>query len=365
MQVQVEIKIPTAHTTLDSRPYTLYDISLRLPLRTWTVSKRYSEFAVLHHELSVQAGAPPPASLPPKHYFANTTGNAALTENRRTGLEAYLQAIDGGADPRWRDTAAWRTFLNLPSNMSGRSGGTLPVRNAASNRNMGSDPALWLDLHRRLKRLLREARSLIAPKPQAEALTMNHETSVAAKSVLARAETLLDNLDRGLASSQDEWGKEPLGEGELRRRRDLVAAGRKEKGDLENLILKMAQKREVDQVLEGNRELLGPATKSSAVAKPHSAAKPLGKGRVIGRESSKTRELDNEGVLQLQKQTLQDQEEDVEIIAQAVRRQRELAIKINEELAVQNEMLSILDEDATRLDAEISVAKKKIAGISL
>jgi len=88
-------------------------------------------------------------------------------------------------------------------------------------------------------------------------------------------------------------------------------------------------------------------------------------GRVLGgKETDRTRELDNRGVLQLQKQIMGDQEQDVLEIGKAVSRMREMGLMINEELVIQNQMLDLLDQDAGRLEGKIGVAKKKIDRIS-
>ncbi|KFX93874.1 hypothetical protein V490_04618, partial [Pseudogymnoascus sp. VKM F-3557] len=75
------------------------------------------------------------------------------------------------------------------------------------------------------------------------------------------------------------------------------------------------------------------------------------KGRVLGapaQETERTRELDNEGVVQLQKQMMQEQDMDLDELAKIVRRQKEMGIAISDELDLQNEMLTRVDEDVTR-----------------
>ena len=104
--------------------------------------------------------------------------------------------------------------------------------------------------------------------------------------------------------------------------------------------------------------LFGPSSTSTTTTKP------VASGRVLGRESDKTRALDNQGVLQLQTQMMQEQDEDVMVLARAVARQRELGMQIQEELVVQNEMLGMLDEDVTRVQGKMDVASKRIGKIS-
>ena len=174
---------------------------------------------------------------------------------------------------------------------------------------------------------------------------------------------MLQALDTGLANlaSASSWGTPRLGEGELRRRRDLLSSAKREKEGLETLLSAMVAKSAVDKTVADKSEstalLGGPA---AAAGKPVAASR----GRVLGKESDRTRALDNQGVLQLQKQMMQEQDEDVMVLARAVARQRELGEQIQEELLVQNEMLGMLDEDVTRVQGKMDVARKRIGKIS-
>ena len=115
----------------------------------------------------------------------------------------------------------------------------------------------------------------------------------------------------------------------------------------------MVAKSQVDQTVASAAEktsLMGPRMPSSS--------------RVLGKETDKTRALDNNGVVQLQKQLMQDQDQDVTVLARAVARQKELGVAIQEELEVQNEMLGMLDEDVTRVQGKMDVARKRIGKIS-
>ncbi len=162
-------------------------------------------------------------------------------------------------------------------------------------------------------------------------------------------------LEQGLKNlGQNTWGSEKLGEGELRRRKDLVSSAKREKEGLEDLLSAMAAKAQLDKTVasvQDKHALMG-------------SAPPKQSGRVLGRETDRTRALDNQGVLQLQKQLMQEQDEDVTVLAQAVQRQKELSISIQEELAVQNEMLGMVDEDVTRVQGKMDVARKRIGKIS-
>ncbi|KAL3468457.1 hypothetical protein BJX64DRAFT_273429 [Aspergillus heterothallicus] len=391
MAPPLEISIPTATTSATSPPYTIYNILLRLPLRSFAIDKRYSDFTTFHTTLTSQTNAPPPATLPPKSWFSNTVSNTTLRESRRQGLESYLRAINESDDPRWRSSPAWRAFLNLPSL------GPTHVKNGASSEHAGAngngngvaassarlhaaitgpgiggngepirDPTLWLDCYRDLKSHLHDARLHLTRRDQETTPQRQHESSARAKSSLVRVGTLITALDEGLkgnsGSSRDSGESSiSLGDGELRRRRDLLINARKEKDGLEDLLNAMAAKSRVDSVVASvkNKETLFAPGASSGGRKP-----PARSGRVLGKETDKTRELDNQGVLQLQQDTIKEQDMSMEELIKVIRRQKELGIQINEELEIQNEMLRMVDEDTDRVQQKMDIAKKRVGKIS-
>lgn len=372
MTSRPEISIPTTSTSSTPKPYTIYNITLRLPLRTFTLQKRYSDFTTLHKTLTSQAnGASPPASLPPKSYFTSTTSSPALAESRRLALQAYLQTINTDPDDRWRNTSVFRSFLNLPSTSSnGRH--TNDIRsaiNGASSRPI-TDPVAWLDHHRHLKTTLHSARLALTKRDQSASPQSQHECSASAKKSLVQAGQSIANLDQGLKTlSSDAWGGggssggEKLGDGELRRRRDLVESARKEKEGLENLLNAMVAKSSLDATIAQASAASKEKLLAASGEDPNARRKPA-TGRVLGKETDRTRALDNQGVLQLQKQLMQEQDEDVDVLAQAVARQRKIAEEIQEELVVQKDLLGLLDEDVDRVQGKMDVAKKRISKIN-
>ena len=305
-------------------------------------------------------GSAPPVQLPSKSWFTRTISSPALTEERRKDLEAYLIGINEAGDDRWRSTSAWRSFLNLPGSTGARSSlaSDLPsALNGPGGTPTLTDPVVWLDHHRDLKSQIHDARLALTRRDQASTALGQHEASAQAKKCLVKAGTMIGTLDTGLRtlSSGSIKGGSSLGEGELRRRRDLISSARRELEGLESLLSAMATKSALDKTVANAAE------KSSLVGAPRS--KPA-TGRVLGKETSKTRALDNQGVVQLQKQLMQEQDEDVNILAKAVAKQRELGVQIQEELEVQNEMLGMLDEDVSRVQGKMDVARKRITKIS-
>lgn len=318
---------------------------------------------------------PPPEPLPAKSWFKSTASSPELTEERRKGLEAYLRAIAENPDRRWRETSAWRSFLNLPST-GASSASSARKELVEANQRLGlgsnagqvaSDPGVWLDLHREMKGQLHDARLFLGRRDAAATAQAQYEAGANAKRCLVKAAGLVANLEEGLqilsdAEKRGEGGSR-VGAGELRRRRDLLGSAKVEREGLEKLSISLAVKNQnvkaertggAAATLQDKNALFGPG-----VSRPS--------GRVLGvpvPETSKTRELDNEGVVQLQKQMMQDQDQDVEELGKIVRRQREMAGAIHSELELQNEILTGVDRDVDRLKGKIDVTKKRVNKIS-
>ncbi|KAH6658075.1 PX domain-containing protein [Truncatella angustata] len=366
MAPPAEISIPSTslHTPTDnSSPYTLYNITLRLPLRTFVVQKRYSDFATLQQNLQSLVGAAPPAPLPAKSWFKSTVKSPQLTEDRRRGLESYLRAIAESPDRRWRETAAWRQFLQLPGiNSAGNSAASvragagfgIPNRDAA-NAAAAQDPGTWLDLHKEMKGELQEARRCLARRDGAADNSTALEAGAAAKRALVKAGGLLIALLDGLRAIQD---SKRLGDGEIRRRKDLLAAAKVDREDLDKLSNSIAASAKA-----GTGSGM-PSASDKAALLGHA---PRTGGRVLGAplpETERTRELDNQGVAQLQRQMMSEQDEDVDSLAKIVRRQKEMAFEINREIEEQNELLDEMSSNVDRIQTKTDIAKKRVKKIS-
>nr|POF15012.1 vacuolar morphogenesis protein 7 like [Quercus suber] len=376
MAPALQISIPTASTAelAGSKPYTVYHIVLQLPLRKHETRKRYTDFTTLHAQLTSQTGASPPAPLPAKSWLRRTVNNAALTEERRQGLERYVKSIIESEDARWRSSSPWRSFLNLSSGMSTMSAdGTLSKTAAGrpgSQNGAIQDPTQWLEAHRDLKTQIQTARSKLKQREAATTPQVQHSMSAEAKASLVRAAASIAQLDDALrsmsaASKGDDagWGgAKKLGDNEIRRRRDLVSAAKKEVEGLEGLLKSMATKNAQSSF---NNSTAATTDDKEALWRGTSAAKP--RGRVLGgppKETERTRELDNSGVLQLQQQIMQEQDEDVLSLGKTVAKLKDMGILINEELAIQNEMLGLMEQDADRLQGKIDVGRRRIGKIS-
>jgi regulator of vacuolar morphogenesis len=378
MAPALDISIPSASTATpdNAKPYTVYHVVLQLPLRRHEIRKRYTDFTNLHAALSSETGAAPPAPLPGKSWIRRTVGNDSLTEERRKGLEAYVKAILGSDDARWRSSSAWRQFLNLPSGASANmtNGSAVKSRRRSSAGGI-RDPNDWLDAHRELKTHIQNARQLLKQREAATTGKEQHAISADAKANLVRAAASITQLDDGLKSIADAsrgddagWGgSKKLGAGEIMRRRDLLSAARKEVEGLEGVLKSMATRSATENSSSSSSAGVGAAATNAdkeGLWKGTSAAKPS--SRVLGgplKETERTRERDNEGVIQLQQTIMKEQDEDVMVLGKTVAKLKDMGILMEEELTVQNEMLGLVEGDVDRVQGKIDVAKRRIGKI--
>ncbi|KAK3295449.1 Phox domain-containing protein [Chaetomium fimeti] len=366
MAPPLEISIPSTsiNTPADNnktKPHTLYNITIRLPLRSFVVQKRYSDFAALHQALTSLVGTPPPSPLPGKSWFRSTVASPDLTEQRRAGLERYLRAVAEPPDRRWRDTPAWRAFLNLPAAAGGGGGGASASASGVSiearvpaiglrdaNLAAASDPATWVDLNKEMKRELGVARAALARKEHATADGEVREAEAQARRALIKAGSLMGPLEEGLRVMK-ESGR--LGGGEFTRRRDAVEAAKYEKGLLDQLAAALATRGGA-----GGSKEQGESDRAKLVG----TRRPV--GRTIGAplpETEETRELDNAGVLQRQKVVTQEQDQRVGELGAVVHRLNQLGTAINDEVIYQNGLLDQANDAADSLGRKLGVANRR------
>ncbi|KAI4612503.1 hypothetical protein J4E80_007237 [Alternaria sp. BMP 0032] len=384
----LKISIPTTQeqSQENGKAYTSYTIKIEhpFPRAATSIQKRYSDFSALDSSLRSEVSAAPPAPLPPKSWLGGflglgtTTSTPEAIEKRRAGLEAYLRAIENAEDGRWRVSKAYKKFLELgeKDGVNGKKAAGFPGSQFGKDR--VRDSSDWLDKHSELKSNLQDARRWLTKREQATAATAQHEAAANAKKSLVRAGTLISALEEGLSrlggsnkKTSDDWSGDKLGDGEIRRRKDMISGLRKERDGLDSVLNSMA----VKAAISGSGTSSTPSTSSSAAvtesqkaglfsSRNTSNTKSSSSRRVFGgppaQETDKTRELDNEGVLQLQQQIIQEQDEDLVDLSTVVRRMKEMGVQINTEIVEQNAMLGLFEEDVERVDGKIRIAKKRV-----
>jgi regulator of vacuolar morphogenesis len=145
----------------------------------------------------------------------------------------------------------------------------------------------------------------------------------------------------------------------------MISTLRKEKDSLENILNSMAVKAASASASNATSSAAVTSSQKAGLFKGASASAPSSR-RVLGGapvETERTRELDNDGVLQLQQQIISEQDEDLVDLTTVVRRMREMGVEINREIVEQNALLGLFEEDVERVDGKVRIAKKRIAKI--
>jgi regulator of vacuolar morphogenesis len=332
------------------KPHTCYHVSVRLPLRSYTLPKRYSDFTALQDQLVHVVGLPPPVALPKKHFLSSTLNNPALIEERRKGLEEYLQGIINAQDPCWRDSPPWRTFLNLP------------VTNKSRKVDRGKEED-WLQVHKQAKTLLQDARQHLSRRSTAPTIKEQHSASAAAKRCLVLAGTKVTALQNELNSveSDHDQGKGVwLGEGEIRRRRDLIGELNAEILGLERLNQSLAIQRTTLSVPNASEQNANPLFMQQPTHNPVSIRRVFG----APPETERTKGLDNAELLQLQTTIMKEQDDQMDEFLRQVRRSGNLAQQIHEELGSHLDLLEGLEADVDHVDVKIKRASKRADKLS-
>ncbi|CAE6368483.1 unnamed protein product [Rhizoctonia solani] len=352
MAIIQSIHVRSHETRTEPKPHTVYKIEVQGPVRSWPVWKRYSEFVDLDVELTKATGSAPPAPLPPKHAlsfsFRRTLNDEKLLEERRSGLEAYLRAIVGAKDAKWRDNVSFREFLNAP-----RAQTTAAGDGSASQFTTAS----WLDEQADLMTMARDIRADLNKR---ETLSDRndvqgaHTAGVNAKRKLAALVLRVGVLAKGLA----ELALAGMSQGELQRRSDMVA---RLQDDCENLGKMVVAARQTSRGTE--RVLPTAADRERLLNETSTTHKPF--GRVFGQrqapqETAETRPLDEPGLLQLQNTQMEQQDAQLSQLSAILRRQNQIGTAIGAEIAQQVEMLDQLSTDLDTTGTKLTNARRQL-----
>ncbi|KAJ1942023.1 hypothetical protein FBU59_003324 [Linderina macrospora] len=395
------VKIPTAETRTEPDTHVEYALQVQGPVRSWTVWHRYNDFVAFAYDLSREfPGASPPVPLPPKtltSWFSKLTAPASGTgassqldfiEERRHGLERFVQSMITCEDTRWRSSQSLQKFL-APAGKTARylaSKGSSDVESDSG----WVTAASWLDDMRGAEQTVRDVRQCILKRENAltrNEVSISHQCTMQAKRKLGDLTKALKELEHGL-----EVIGRSLTAGELLRRQDMLAGLGEEKVNLTRMVLgpgvvvsssdKAALLDGATADANGGTRVLGragsglnnnattfnmpgamPVRVSSSAGQGNGRAQPRSR-RIFGnnnapQETNETRGLDNQGLLQLQVDRMKEQDLAVAGFSQLLQRQCEMGMAIGTELDLQNQLLSELDQDLDRTGSKLATARRQ------
>ncbi|KAL2916579.1 hypothetical protein HK105_204012 [Polyrhizophydium stewartii] len=401
-----EREAPTKHVA--------YEVVLRGPVRSWSVWRRYSEFEALHRELvALYPDHPPPQQLPAKSLALSTAlatlglglaADPAKIEARRAGLEQYLLSLLKARDARWRRSIAWQQFLAIPESLRPAALASAPASGSASQRqpaagsdaspaasdltarlaDMSARPAggsigadVWIDDLRQLQALVTDIKAELNARARAAEtgnVALAQSKSAHLRKAVGVAAERLNALDTALLAAEAALRSSPQGapqpgrdptthtsKGEVRRRQDLLANLKEDVAQVTKAAWSTpaAPQRAARESAE-RQQLMGT---QSLTARPGAAAARSSRkfgNTTLPEETEETRPLDNEGLLQLQRATLDQQETELDSLASIIQRQRQIGLQIGQELDLQNQLLEELDTSVGRVETHLKTSDKKL-----
>ncbi|KAI7833197.1 Phox homologous domain-containing protein [Kickxella alabastrina] len=334
------VKIPLAETRTDPDTHVEYALNVQGPVRSWTVWHRYNDFLTLAYELNREfPNTPTPLQLPPKTLTSWFSKITTFIEERRHALERYIQGMIMSEDGRWRESASLQRFLAPMSTRTGSETGS-------ADSDMGwVTPASWLNEHRDAEQIVRDVRQSILRRENAltrNEVSVSHQSLLQAKRQLADLGRVLKVLEQGL-----EQTKGGLTAGEVLRRQDMVMRLVEERANLSRIVMGTS-------AMSGSGERA--ALLSGTSLDNNNNTRVLGRA---GNETNETRGLDNKGLLMLQTDRMREQDQVAADFSALLQRQREMGVAIGNELDLQNQLLTELDQDMDRTGNKISTARRQ------
>jgi regulator of vacuolar morphogenesis len=307
-----------------------------------------------------------------------------MIRERRLLLEQYLRSILTTKDPRWRSSYGFADFLAVPHAGPSRSSGGSGGRTSSFSGSAGADdppthfsPSTWLLEAQTINSLLRTARGALLKR---DALAVMADASgsrtagVEAKRTLRDVAPRIEALDKALGSV----GMKGLGEGERRRREEMVESMRGERDGL----LRMAEagvragaashasaRAGSTGSGRGSPSPAGSAFAPSGTSRNmpgafNNAGPAAPRGRFFGtpppEETAETRPLDDRQLLQLQQTKMDGQNQQLGELSRLLQTQRKMGEEIHQEISEQNEMLDDLQSNVDRTEGKLGRAKRQL-----
>ncbi|KAK8845435.1 hypothetical protein IAR55_006148 [Kwoniella newhampshirensis] len=362
------ISILSTKTVQAPKPHVVYVIQVTTPTRTWTVERRYNDFVALHAELKSSTGKEPPSPLPQKHWsLMGGLGDEKTIRERRLLLEQYLRSILTTKTPIFRQAYTFSDFLSLPNTASSFS-------SAAQHHGPQTFTAQsWLLEHAAIQTLLRTARSALLKRDALASMSDpsgSRSAAVEAKRYLKDVDSRITVLDSGLKSLNEGGG---LGEGERKRREELVDGLRVERQNLGRMAevgVRSSSSSATSNFSSPSASAFAPTSSSNPNTMPgglpsSSYSAPPPPGRVFGsrappKETTETRPLDERGLLQLQQTTMGDQDEQLRELSNVLQRQRKMGEVIHQEIEEQNELLDEVESGVDKTGRKLGRAKREM-----
>lgn len=294
------------------------------------VYRRFSEFWDLKNRLEKEFGTELPYELPQRQFglWKKSSLDPEVIEERKMKLASFLHdLLNDSFDTKWKNSPQVSKFLKLSHNWNSDE---QQPSNFSSSQGNYNDPTDWLSTFRDSKHLLESCKRV---------------TDSSNTKDLMQLRLVLHDLDTALRKSDDK-----LGPAEYSRRQSLLAALKKDMNEF-------ALRSSAPPANEHSQNELKQALFEEP-SKPKSPKKPLVGRRRFG-ETEETLPLDNQQLLQLHKDTMADQDREMEEMHRIVQRQKTLSLTMNEELLQGNDLLDSLNDGVDNTASKLRTANRR------
>ncbi|ORY01217.1 Phox-like protein [Basidiobolus meristosporus CBS 931.73] len=355
-EVIKSIRITTVEVRDSPSVHIVYKIDVQGGVRGWSVYRRYSEFYRLNASfLRSFPKQPLPYQLPPKIYslFSSCRGIESI-EERREGLARYLKSILDDADSRWRDTAEWRGFLDVPK-----------VKNLDLAKNFTSES--WLDEVHTIKEMIRQSRTNLLRRDNhysQQEVAAAHNLTFQVKKEIALLNQRLNTLKNGLAYLAGVGEEDAvISEWERTRRGDKLNKLSDEISILSERVAVGAHEspKSPPATLINRRDSY--SSLRTIPKKGSFSSRVFGNAKVMPKDVEETSGLDSDGLINLQQQMMQKQNTSLEQFSEILKRQLRVGALIGQELDTHNQLLSELSQDVDVSQSKMKVATKRLERI--
>lgn len=333
----------TVTGTSTNNNVTFYHITTKIPLRTLTVSRRYSEFTELVYNLCDHLGIDAkdfPYKLPPKSSIF-TKNNASTIEERKLKLGEFLNELIN--DREIQNLSALHEFLQLPvkfkftSNLLNNKNDT--ISDLIISDYKAIDNTKWLEYLRLFKSHVRQLTNTFNQEHN-----INNKFDIRNKLLLI----VMPNLTKLIKCLDYLYKHHQIDDDELQRRKLLVK-------ELNNEITQLNS-----SIESGNSQTHNVGDSDTSSTK----RSLMGAKRVFGsplppQETKETLPLSNQELLQQQVQVQHNQDNELLELRKIIARQKEIGMTINQEVEEQNELLDSLNEQVDHTTDKLRLARKK------
>lgn len=306
------------------------------------VYRRFSEFWDLKNKLEKEFNAELPYELPARQLglWPRSTLDPDVIEHRKIKLSKFLKdLLNDSFDTKWKHSIHVSNFLKLSADWNASKAATYREADVTAKESESpnlSDPEQWLIGFRDCKTLLEQCKKESNSKRTQNSMQLR---------------LALYNLENAL---KENYRSHEIGETELDRRNNLLVTLKR---DINEMALESTTNYSIEKNANDHEDRLRSALFTD-FSKPKSPKKPLAGRRKFG-ETDETTPLNNQELLQLHKSKMQEQDQELEQIRKIVQGQKNLSLEMNQELAQQNDLLDLLDNDVDNTASKLRNANRK------